>query len=144
MPDPDHVTDSLDHLVRALAFEPDERRAALERLVRVAGRQVLALESTAAHAGGSVWVFDTERAAQTNASDPPSVAVERMDLAETRLLLTTWRANDGTAEIPVLPPADLYYLCLVDGNDVRCLPIAPRRRLGLRSAHACEVADTAA
>jgi hypothetical protein len=115
---------SFGHLVDALALKPEDRRAALERLIRAAGPQVLALEADAVRARGSVWVFDDERRAQAEPEevDPRQITVELLPIAYSRLLLTTWGAI-GVASAPTAPPAGGYHLCLVDGDDVCCLAI---------------------
>jgi hypothetical protein len=114
-------SDAVAHLLEAVASLPP----AFEQLVRLAAPRILALEA-AVCAGGSVWVFDVERAAQREPLDVGSVIVEEHGGASTELLLTTWRSHIGAEASSPAPPAGSYALCLVDGNDVRCVAVNPR------------------
>jgi hypothetical protein len=110
---PNH--DTLGHLLHAVASLPPS----FTRLVHQAGPHILELEDLAASTGGSIWVFDVQRAAQREGASPDGVLVQEHGPAMTRLMMTTLGAE------PVARRAGVYLLCLVDGDDVRCLPIEP-------------------
>lgn len=113
------------HLVAAADALP----IPLGRLLRAAAPRILAIETAAVALGANVWVFDVERRAQV--ADPAAadgIVVEEHAEGTTQLLATAWASLVGSAVAFSAPrPVGGYHLCLVDGDELHCIPIVPLR-----------------